>query len=302
MKHLFFFSFFPCLLISLLNAQSETRNKGTSLSDTELSVFSEGNFEGMPYRLLLPLNFDKSKTYPLILNLHGRAGIGDDNRSSLRPWSRVFTTDAWRKKYPCIMVAPQSWDSWSIYRETIPTLTQAQIKTFPKSWQEWSDRFDPEIVSTASLTMAFLLVDKLCRDYKVDTKRIYVLGHSMGGFGSWNAIWAAPERFAAAIPSAGGLYPWKDVSRFKDVPIWAFHGADDPTVPYEFSQSIFDQMKALHGNMKLTEMAGVGHGVANYGFVFEGDDASKGRITHYSSNRCDKTENVWDWLFRQKRK
>ena len=52
-----------------------------------------------------------------------------------------------------------------------------------------------------------------------------LLGHSMGGFGTWNAIWHAPERFAAAIPSAGGLPPWRDPARFKDVPVWGtVHG------------------------------------------------------------------------------
>ena len=197
------------------------------------------------------------------------------------------------------MVVPQSWSSWSIYRESIPKLSDAEIETFPKSWQAWLHRFDTETVSTASLTMAFLILDQLARDYSVDTKRVYVLGHSSGGFGSWNAVWAAPERFAAAIPSAGGLSPWKEISQFKDVPIWAFHGAEDPSIPIEFTSSIFEKMKALNGNMKFTVLGGVKHNAGNFGFVYEGDDSSKDWITYLSSNRCDKTPNVWEWLFRQ---
>ena len=47
------------------------------------------------YRLLLPANFEADKKYPLILNLHGGAGVGDDNESNLRNWSVTFVDAAW---------------------------------------------------------------------------------------------------------------------------------------------------------------------------------------------------------------
>ncbi len=65
-------------------------------------------FDGMPYRLLLPANFEAAEKYPLILNLHGRAGVGDDNESNLRNWSAKFVDATWRAKYPCIVVTPQA--------------------------------------------------------------------------------------------------------------------------------------------------------------------------------------------------
>ncbi|MCZ6675582.1 MAG: dienelactone hydrolase family protein [Verrucomicrobia bacterium] len=287
---------------SFLSAQNNSRNKGSGLSEIELAIFEERNFHGMPYRLLLPIDFDPRKTYPLILNLHGRAGIGDDNKSQLRSWSKVFTTKAWRKKFRCIMIAPQSWDSWSAFNEMNPELSEEDISQLSPAWQERfkAGRYSSDEVSTGSLTMAFLLVDQIVRDYKADPKRIYVLGHSMGGFGTWNAIWADPGRFAAAIPSAGGLLPWKNRSRFLNVPIWAFHGTDDPTVSFTYTQEIFDALKSVKGNMKFTALGGVKHNASTYGFVYEGDDEEKGFITHTSSKRCDKTPNVWDWLFKQK--
>jgi predicted peptidase len=289
---------------SLLSAQSQIRNKGSGLKESERALFEEHNFNGMPYRLLLPIDYDPAKTYPLILNLHGRAGIGDDNLSQLRSWSRVFTTDAWRKKYPCIMMAPQSWDSWSAFNEMNPKLSEKEINELSPAWQERfnAGRYSSDEVSTGSLTMAFLLVDQIARNYKADPKRIYVLGHSMGGYGSWNAIWTDPDRFAAAIPSAGGLLPWKDRSRFKDVPIWAFHGTEDPAVSFTYTQEIFDALKSAKGNMKFTALGGVKHNASSFGFVYEGDDKEKGFITHTSSKRCDPTPNVWDWLFKQSRK
>ena len=286
----------------ILYSQNQRRNKGAGVPAEVLNAYQALNFEGMPYRFLLPENYDPKKSYPLILNLHGRGGIGDDNETQMRNWTAVFVDKAWRKKYPCIVVAPQSWDSWAIFNERIPELSDEQIASFGPIWKERLDagRYGTDFVSTGSLSMAFLLVDKISRDYSVDTKRIYVMGHSMGGMGSWNAVWAAPERFAAAIPSAGGIPPWKDKTRFKDVPIWVFHGEADPTVPFEFSKEIYDAIKAMNGNMKFTTLRDVKHNSSNWAFYYEGDDQEKGYITHLSSDRCDPTPNVWDWLFRQK--
>ena len=288
---------------SLSFAQNNPRNKGTNFPKEGLAMFESHHFHGMPYQLLLPVNYDPNKTYPIILNLHGRAGIGDDNVSQLRPWSKIFATESWRRKYPCIMVAPQSWDSWSIFNEQYPKVSAREIEGLPEYWHARfkENRYPSDYVSTGSLTLAFLLLDQIARDYRVDEDRVYVLGHSMGGFGSWNALLADPDRFAAAIPSAGGLLPWKSVSSFKNVPIWAFHGNADPTVPFEFTKEIFDQLAETKGNMKFTELDGVRHNAVDFGFAYKGDDSDKGWITHHASNRTDKTENVWDWLFKQKR-
>lgn len=288
----------------LLNAQNQTRNRGAGVEPEIVNAFQALNFQGMPYRFLLPENYDHGKKYPLILNLHGRAGIGDDNESQMRNWTAVFVDGNWRKKYPCVVVAPQSWDSWAIFNERIPELTPEQIEAFSPAWRARfkSGRISTDMVSTGSLTMAFLLVDKIARDYSIDTKRIYVMGHSMGGFGSWNAIWAEPDKFAGAIPSAGGMLPWKDVTRFKNVPVWTFHGDIDPTVSVEYTRDIFAAMKNAGGNLKYTELKNVKHNAGNYAFYYQGDDPEKGHVTHMSSNLCDPTPNVWDWLFRQKLK
>jgi predicted peptidase len=80
----------------------------------------------------------------------------------------------------------------------------------------------------------------------------------MGGFAVWEALMRHPERFAAAIPVCGG----GDVShadRIKNVPVWAFHGADDPVVPVECSRSMIKIIKNAGGQALYTEYPGVGH-------------------------------------------
>lgn len=283
-------------------------NRGTGVSKEVVEQYKAGRFEGLPYRFLTPNDYDPVKRYPLILSLHGAGGVGDDNLSNLRHWNAIFVDPAWCEKYPCFVVAPQSPSSWTITGEQIPELDDEKIGGYSEFWREQIKRrqerstlwiVDPN--RKGSLSVAIELVEKLVKEYSIDPDRIYVLGHSMGGFGSWNAIWARPDLFAAAIPTAGGLMPWKDWSRFAKVPVWTFHGTADPVVPVQFTREIFAKMEKLKGNTKFTELKGVPHSVSRHAFAYKGDDPVKSYVTHYSGPACDQTEDVWQWLFRQKR-
>lgn len=69
---------------------------------------------------------------------------------------------------------------------------------------------------------------------------------------------AFPRAFAAIAPICGGGMPqW--VGGLTAVPVWAFHGAEDPVVPLEQSQSMVDALRASGGNVKLTVYLGVEH-------------------------------------------
>ena len=48
------------------------------------------------------------------------------------------------------------------------------------------------------------VVDYLKDSYNIDTRRIYLTGHSMGGYGTWRTASLYPERFAAIVPICGG--------------------------------------------------------------------------------------------------
>ena len=57
-----------------------------------------------------------------------------------------------------------------------------------------------------AMQMAFDALDAFVDDDKnqVDPHRIYVMGLSMGGYGTWDAIQRRPNFFAAAVPICGG--------------------------------------------------------------------------------------------------
>jgi predicted peptidase len=80
----------------------------------------------------------------------------------------------------------------------------------------------------------------------------------MGGFGSWNLAARHPDWFAAVVPICGGGDP-SMAKVLADVPIWAFHGADDKVVQPGLSRSMIDAIRDAGGKPKYTELEGVGH-------------------------------------------
>jgi predicted peptidase len=102
------------------------------------------------------------------------------------------------------------------------------------------------------------LLDEIERRYRVDSRRIYATGLSMGGFGTWALAITYPDRFAAIAPICGGGHPWA-VARIKNVPVWAFHGTADKVVPCRRSQEMVDALRRAGGTVRFTRYPGVDH-------------------------------------------
>ncbi len=209
----------------------------------------KGDKKTLDYWLLKPKNYDGKKKYPLVLALHGRGG------NTYAP--TVLGTDQMRDKYPCFIVAPAS--------------PKPAVWAIPKGFRNLRGDW--------TLPQVFDALDELQKEFSIDADRMYVTGQSMGGFGSFGAIVARPKMFAAAVPICGG-WNVKDAKSIAHVPLWAFHGAEDRTVPPKWSKQIVDAMKEAGGSPKYTEYPGVGHG---------------------SWGRAYKTPELWAWMFAQKR-
>ena len=61
----------------------------------------------LPYRLLLPKDYDSTKTYPVIFFLHGAGERGIDNQKQLVHGGKLFLKDEVRENYKAIVVFPQ---------------------------------------------------------------------------------------------------------------------------------------------------------------------------------------------------
>jgi len=125
------------------------------------------------------------------------------------------------------------------------------------------------------------VTDHLIKTLRVDPKRVYLTGISMGGFGTWETAFEYPETYAAIAPICGGAgVRWVTAERLKHMPCWIFHGDQDGAVPVENSQKIYDALKKIGAPVKLTIYPGVGHD---------------------SWTQTYANPDFWSWLFEQKK-
>lgn len=178
--------------------------------------------------------------WPLIVFLHGSGQRGDDPTVLRNSGPFRYLKQA---SLPAIVAAPQC----------LPM-------------QQWESH----------TVMQF--VDRLAEQYQVDRQRIYLVGYSMGGYGTWRTAADYPTRFAAIAPICGGGQP-DDAEAFVGLPVWAFHGAKDKVVPVTGSERTIAAIRAAGGSPKLTVFQEGGHGICDA--VCQGAD-------------------LWNWLLRQK--
>ncbi len=172
----------------------------------------------LEYLLSLPKEYDKDrgKAWPLMVFLHGAGERGSDiNKVKVHGPAKLIEQG---KEFPFIIVSPQCPEN-----------------------QWWPNRVETVMA----------LIDEISEKYRVDPKRIYLTGLSMGGYGTWAIASTFPNRFAAIVPICGGGQPYL-AANLKSVPIWAFHGAKDPVVPLNESERMVNAVKAFGGNAKLT--------------------------------------------------
>ena len=184
------------------------------------------------FLLYLPAGFDPSgrTRYPLLIFLHGSGESGEDlEKVKVHGPPKLVAS---KPDFPFIVASPQA--------------------------RNHIERFDPATLDA--------MLDELLEQLPVDPDRIYLTGLSMGGI--WTYGWAIrhPERFAAIAPVCG-LWDPGDACRLKDVPVWAFHGAQDPVVPLDGDQAMIDAIKACGGDARLTVYLYTGHDSWNQAYA-----------------------------------
>ncbi len=214
---------------------------GAGTEDFAADVYKSSDGLTLPYRLLKPKDYDPSKHYPLVAFFHGAGERGNDNQLQLKWGVGIFGDPANREKFPCFVVAPQC--------------------PAGKQWVNvpWGDDSEVQPAEPSeSLRLAMELIDSIQKKYSIDDKRLYIIGMSMGGYATWDAITRWPEKFAAAVPICGGGDD-KQAYKVAKLPLWAFHGAVDPIVKTHRSREMIAAMKKAGGNPKYTEYPNIGH-------------------------------------------
>lgn len=198
-----------------------------------------------PYRFYVPTNYDAKKKWPLVVALHG---MGQDENS-------FFT----------------SYNNGEIKR-----IAEARgyLVACPKG------RAPASMYMGSAETDVIDVIKAMKRDYSIDDDRVYLMGHSMGGYGSWSIAVNHPDLFAAIAPIAGGGQPFvmMGLKKITHIPWIVIHGDKDPTVSVEESRKMVKAGEALGIKIKYIEVPGGDHiNIAVPGFkdIFDWFDAHK---------------------------
>lgn len=201
-------------------------------------TYNIGN-DTLNYRIMYPHDFDKTKTYPLVLFLHGAGERGDDNEKQLVHGSRLFQDSL--EKYPAIVVFPQcpKTDYWAnLYRPD----RGGSKRTFD---------FFYDSNPNPSMKLTLSLMDEMLKKPFIDNERFYVAGLSMGGMGAFELSWRMQDKVAAAMPICGGG-DVKKAAEMTRVPYWVFHGKKDDIVNPEYSVNMVKAINEAGGDAKIT--------------------------------------------------
>lgn len=236
------------------------------MADSLYEVFVPEAAKGkqLPCRLLKPAGYqtEGKERYPLVLFLHGAGERGDDNEAQLLHCTSRFLEDDLRHGQPCFVLAPQcpEGQKWADVRWSASSHRMTAMPSLP-------------------LQLALEALDSVEQRFRIDADRIYLIGLSMGGYGTWDLIGRFPDRFAAAVPICGGGDE-AAASRMAEVPIWAFHGECDQVVSPERSRNMVAALREAGGEPQYTEYHLIGHNSWDSAMVEPG---------------------LFDWLFAQRR-
>lgn len=171
--------------------------------------------------------------FPLLIFLHG---VGETGNSQENPEilddilihgpPKLIDKNKWNPTKPMVVVSPQCHEGW---------WNADKLKDF---------------------------VEYILKNYKINVRRIYVTGLSMGGMGTFSYIGTYGDSawVAAAVPICGSG-TLNQAGNFYKTPIWAFHGDADFTVPHQGSMDMVEEINRYHPmvDAKVTIYPGVGH-------------------------------------------
>src|SRR5437868_5332363 len=139
-----------------------------SADEFEARTYKDEAGKTLPYRLLAPKDYDAKKSYPLVLFLHGAGERGTDNQRQLVHGTKVFLTPENRTAFPCFVIAPQCPNN---------------LQWVDTPWGNDSHVMPEK--PTEPMRLALETIAALQKEFRIDGKRLYVTGLSMGGFGAW---------------------------------------------------------------------------------------------------------------------
>jgi predicted esterase len=198
---------------------------------------------GNKFLLYLPVGYNPQNTHPLLVSLHGAASIGNAlklilTQSAHAPPARLIQDNKWPASNPMMVLSPQ---------------LKRDINFPNQNDQEWD------------IDMIDEVIEYVKTNYSVNSNKVYLTGISLGAAATWKYAAQYPSKIAAINPMSG-ITDVSSACSLKDIPIWAFHGSQDPFVLPDFSISMINAINTCSSGSykpKLNILQTRGHDVWN---------------------------------------
>ena len=203
--------------------------------------------ETLRYYLYFPEGYEQEteKEYPLMLFLHGGGEAGGELENLQTGGPPKLIVEG--KQFPFLILAPQH----------------------PHKRLFWNTR------------AVMQLLEHVLEMHRIDDKKIYLTGLSRGGTAAWEMAVQYPDRFAA-MAVVCGMSPLPYASWInKEMPIWVFHGEEDPVIDISESETMVMKLRQMGYDVTYTKYPGLGHNVWD---------------------RAYETDSLYNWFSRQKLK
>lgn len=264
------------------------------------------------YRLYVPSGYNPAQPTPLVLSLHGFAGNpGEQERDS--GWDDIAERETFIVVYPAGTGTPLRWNAGQREIAGLRQQNRGLLQQFLGNFFETVQVDDVGFIRDLIVELS----DHLC----IDATRVYVNGMSNGGGMTNRLACQAADVFAAAGMVAGAYTDFGGCNPSRPIPVIAFHGAEDPIVPYEGSVQAFfpaietwvadwaarDQCDAAPGAIPGTVGAVTGtrytgcagdaevnfYSIADGGHTWPGGNMSFPLLLGKTSRDIDASETMW---------
>jgi predicted esterase len=270
----------PLAVVYLLGAAAAAqqpaapgRGRGPQPVDPRVQIrmhhFAETN-EDIPYALFVSSKVRKDKKAPMIVTLHG---IGGTHTTMMRP-NAIDLAEAGGY----ILLAPMGYNPRGWYgapaprgrRGAPPAPNQEPNaaaappqgrRAFPPGLL--NNPNDPPNLRELSEKETLEVIDLVRKEFKVDDRRTYLMGHSMGGAGTLYLAIKYPQRWAAAVALAPAAFTVdrEGLGTIPKMPIMLVHGDMDTVVPVTVGRAWAEAMKSVPmKTYQYIEVPGGDHG------------------------------------------
>ena len=207
--------------------EEEITSKETTTKENIASTYELKKLGDLEYYLYTPSNPESGMA--LVMYLHGGTNKKEDV-------TKLLTTDGFAKYL---------YDGY--YNDLRSYVVIPKLGSNYKSWTDISDTLRN-------------LIKSLSKAYDIDTNKISLTGHSMGGTGTYQMAIKLPNIFACIAPMSGSVsITNENLEALSKTKVWAFVGSSDTIVDPSFSRKVIEALKNMGKYAKLTGFDGAGH-------------------------------------------